>query len=460
MGFLKNQAKQSKVMKNQKTHQQRAGNSAITRRLLASMTMAGMAASFTGQASTDYGPAVWRPICNANYYTSGSGHKFHVIHDIEGYYASTISWFTSCGMTSASVHYAVNGKKDASSDYAAGEVTQLGVRDSQYAWHARCWNTHSTGTEHEGFASNPAWFTPELYAASAGVTRNLATKFGWARDRNHVVSHGQKSVAGWPAYASANLGIDPYCNTHTDPGPYWDWTGYMAQVNAGSRFSKPAVFRAGWWYLRNSNTTGAPDNSFAYGNATDTPVMGDWTGKGTATPGIVRNDGMGGLTWNLRNFNSTGAPDIVFTYGAQGDIPIVGDWDGNGTFTPGVVRGGIWYLRNANSNGGVDYVFNYGNAGDKPVTGDWDGNGTFTPGVVRNGYFYLRNSNSTGAVDGVVQYGNWDDIPIVGDWNGDRCTTVGICRAGWRYLANSNITVTTDISFTFGNTGDIQLVWW
>src|SRR5262245_25816139 len=93
------------------------------------------------QASTDYTPAIWRPLCEANYYTSGNGHKFHVIHDMEGYYASVVSWFSSCGMTTASIHYAVNGKQDAGSDAPAGEITQLGVRDSQYGWHARCWNT-------------------------------------------------------------------------------------------------------------------------------------------------------------------------------------------------------------------------------------------------------------------------------------------------------------------------------
>ncbi|MGI8967346.1 MAG: N-acetylmuramoyl-L-alanine amidase, partial [Limisphaerales bacterium] len=186
--------------------------------------------------SSDYGPAIWNPPCNADYYTSGYGHKFHVIHDIEGYYLSTISYFKGCGYTSASIHSVVNGLKDSSSDAPAGEITQM-VADANYAWHARCWNQHSTGTEHEGFASNPAWYTDAQYQASAGITANLSAKFGWAKDRNHVVAHGQKSVAGWPGYASANLGIDPYCNTHTDPGPYWDWTKYMGYVNGGSVIS-------------------------------------------------------------------------------------------------------------------------------------------------------------------------------------------------------------------------------
>jgi len=96
-------------------------------------------------ASTDYGPAIWNPNCS-QYYTTGNGHKFAVIHDMEGYYLSTISYFKNCS-TSASIHYCVNGKHDSSTDAAAGELTQM-VRDANYAWHVLCWNTHCVGTEH------------------------------------------------------------------------------------------------------------------------------------------------------------------------------------------------------------------------------------------------------------------------------------------------------------------------
>src|SRR5579862_6443753 len=70
------------------------------------------------QASTDYGPAIWRSSPSGHWYTSGHGHKFVVIHDMEGYYASTISYLQRSS-TQVSIHYAVNGKKDSSSDYNA-----------------------------------------------------------------------------------------------------------------------------------------------------------------------------------------------------------------------------------------------------------------------------------------------------------------------------------------------------
>src|SRR4051812_472851 len=145
-------------------------------------------------ASADYGPAIWNPNCG-QYNISGSGHKFHVVHDMEGYYLSTISHFKSCSTTS-SVHYCVNGKKDATSDAAAGEITQM-VIESNYAFHARCWNNHCTGTEHEGFASNAAWYTEAMYQASAGITAHEAAKFGYAKDRNHVVGHNEHNNAVW-----------------------------------------------------------------------------------------------------------------------------------------------------------------------------------------------------------------------------------------------------------------------
>src|SRR3954466_12267858 len=91
----------------------------------AGLLMLGLLAGVSAaNASADYGPAIWRPAYSGHWYTSGSGHKFAVIHDMEGYYLSTISYFQQSG-TQASVHYCVNGVKDTSSDAPAGELTQM-----------------------------------------------------------------------------------------------------------------------------------------------------------------------------------------------------------------------------------------------------------------------------------------------------------------------------------------------
>jgi hypothetical protein len=116
-----------------------------------------VAAVSVSYASTDYGPAIWRQACAGHWYTGYTARQVYVIHDMEGYYASTISYLQGCNNT-VSVHYAVNGKQDAASDMPAGEITQM-VRDADSAWTAGCWNRYAEQTEHEGFASNLAWYT-------------------------------------------------------------------------------------------------------------------------------------------------------------------------------------------------------------------------------------------------------------------------------------------------------------
>ena len=74
-----------------------------------------MAIANNASASTDYGPAVTRLITCAKYYTTGYGKKFVVIHDMEGYYLTGMSYLQRCDVAT-SVHYVVNGLKDTSSE--------------------------------------------------------------------------------------------------------------------------------------------------------------------------------------------------------------------------------------------------------------------------------------------------------------------------------------------------------
>ncbi|MDB6027261.1 MAG: amidase [Verrucomicrobiales bacterium] len=206
----------------------------------------------------------------SKWYTSGNGHKFVVMHDMEGYYASTISYLNQCGVT-ASIHYMVNGKHDASSDYPAGEIDQQ-VREANYAWHARCWNTYSFGTEHEGFASSPAWYTEPMYQATSALQRHLCNDFSITKNRNHIVGHNEWKSSAWRTWAAANLGIDPNCNSHSDPGAYWDWTHLMALVNVENPPYTFASDKMGW----------------TAGNS-----MSGITWNGTSWPGIIYGDQTG-----------------------------------------------------------------------------------------------------------------------------------------------------------------------
>ncbi|HYT92938.1 MAG TPA: VCBS repeat-containing protein, partial [Gemmataceae bacterium] len=215
------------------------------------------------------------------------------------------------------------------------------------------------------------------------------------------------------------------------------------------------------WYLRDSNTPGAPDiTPFAYGASGWQPVVGDWNGDGTTTIGVFDPTT---ATWYLKNSNTPGAPDYKpFAYGMPGWIPVVGDWDGDGITTIGVVDPTTmtWYLRNSNSPGAPDYKpFAYGASGWIPVVGDWDGDGSTTIGVVDPATmtWYLKNSNSPGAPDiAPFAYGGVGDIPTVGDWQGTGTTSIGVFNTisgDWK-LRNSNSPGAPDITrFAYGAPG-------
>ncbi|HQL79106.1 MAG TPA: immunoglobulin domain-containing protein [Verrucomicrobiota bacterium] len=257
----------------------------------ASGSLLGASATF---ASPDYGPAVDRMITECTkWYTSGYGHQFAVVHSMEGYYLTGTSYLRRCDIQ-ASCHYTVNGLTDYSGDAAPGELSQL-VYEAYYAWHATCWNPYSLGTEHEGFVSNPAWFTESMYQASALLHRHFCDKFGIARDRNHIVGHNEKSSSAWCSYASANFGIDPYCNTHSDPGSYWDWSHFMTLIEG---FRNPP-------YYFGSNAEGWTSGNSMSGIA--------WTGSGW--PGIIYADQTGNDAWYY-------SPETSYTGGGECSINV------------------------------------------------------------------------------------------------------------------------------------------
>jgi hypothetical protein len=199
------------------------------------------------------------------------------------------------------------------------------------------------------------------------------------------------------------------------------------------------------WFLRNSNTPGAPTTPpFAYGSPTSEPRMGDWDGDARDTVGVVAVDpSTNFLVWFLRNSNTPGAPDITpFAYGGVGSFAVVvGDWDGDGKDTVGVVEVDpstnflVWKLRNSNTPGAPDVTpFAYGGVGSVAVVvGDWDGDGKDTIGVVELDpstnflVWKLRNTLTPGAPDVTpFAYGGVGSQVVVGDWDGDGKDTVGV----------------------------------
>ncbi len=227
------------------------------------------------------------------------------------------------------------------------------------------------------------------------------------------------------------------------------------EASAPAAGALPAMHRDGAWLLRNTLSAGAPDTIFRYGGRdNDRPLMGDWNGDGTRTPGVAR-----GNLFLLRNSNSRGAPDIRFRFGRASDRPVVGDWNGNGRDTIGMVRERVFLLKNTNRGGGPDLRFGFGRAEDTPIVGDWNGNGRDTVGRVRDRVFLLRNANTSGPAGIRFGFGRAEDTPIVGDWNDNGRDTVGRVRDRVFLLQNTNASGPAGIRFGFGRAGDDPLVW-
>ncbi len=160
-----------------------------------------------------YTGAEWIPAYSGNYQAANRGVadvKAIVIHDTEGSYAGTVSWFKDPA-ASVSAHYVVR-----SSD---GHIAQM-VDEKNVAYHVKCFNTNSVGIEHEGYAAKPdQWFTEAMYVESAKLTAYLADKYNIEKEHSTtaIMGHGEA----------------PDCSDHTDPGPGWKWTHYIDLVRTG-----------------------------------------------------------------------------------------------------------------------------------------------------------------------------------------------------------------------------------
>jgi N-acetylmuramoyl-L-alanine amidase len=171
-------------------------------------------------ATPDYPPATWVPASSANYTPANRTHDYPIdmiiIHDTEGSFATAVSIFQNPSRQ-ASAHYVVS---------KTGQIDQM-VLEHDIAWHAGNWdyNTRSIGIEHEGYAWTPGTFTNSEYQASAQLAASICSRWGVPMDRLHVIGHNEVPDPN-------NPGLYGGADHHTDPGPYWNWTYYMAQASS------------------------------------------------------------------------------------------------------------------------------------------------------------------------------------------------------------------------------------
>lgn len=150
----------------------------------------------------------WYPAHSNNFTTANRDEAtidYIVVHVTQGSWSSALNWFQNSS-AGVSAHYTIR-----SSD---GKIGQS-VSDLNIAYHAGNWtvNKKGVGIEHEGYVSDPSWFTDAMYRSSARMAAFLCDKWGIPIDRDYIFGHNEVSGA-----------------THTDPGGYWDWSKYLGYV--------------------------------------------------------------------------------------------------------------------------------------------------------------------------------------------------------------------------------------
>ncbi|MBI3133478.1 MAG: N-acetylmuramoyl-L-alanine amidase [Bacteroidetes bacterium] len=172
--------------------------------------------------SLEYAPALWvaTPSCN---YSSRSGTAISAVtvHTIQGTYAGAISWAQNCS-ASVSYHYVAR-----SSD---GQITQM-VYEASKAWHVGSENPYTIGIEHEGYVSDPAWYTEAMYIGSANLVKDICNS-GYGISPLRTFQGPATSGSNVLGSCTKIKGHQHYPNqTHTDPGINWDWEHYYQLIN-------------------------------------------------------------------------------------------------------------------------------------------------------------------------------------------------------------------------------------
>lgn len=191
----------------------------------------------------DYSQAIWNPAASCNYSVGRGGMSptCITIHYTSGTYAGAIAWFQNCE-SQVSAHYVIRSFD--------GQVTQM-VREQDKAWHVGDENYYTIGIEHEAYGNVASFFTTAMYQSSADLVRDICRRhpnisphamfYRDTLDDGTALNTGLHSFGGYTACTQIR-GHQHYPNqTHTDPGPYWNWNYYYKLVN-----NTPNVVTSSW----------------------------------------------------------------------------------------------------------------------------------------------------------------------------------------------------------------------
>ena len=184
----------------------------------------------------DYPNAVFNAAASCNFTTGRGGTTISAvtIHYTQGTYAGAIAWFQNCN-AKASAHYVIRS--------IDGQVTQM-VREADKAWHVGVANSYTIGIEHEAYGDIASYFTMNMYQSSANLVKNICSRrsninphrifYRDTLDDGTVLNYGVHSLGGATACTQIRGHQHYQSQTHTDPGPYWNWILYYKLINDNS----------------------------------------------------------------------------------------------------------------------------------------------------------------------------------------------------------------------------------
>lgn len=182
-------------------------------------------------SESDYPKAIWNPAPECNYGERSDPVSGVVVHYTEGSYAGCISWFKNCD-AQVSAHYVIRSFD--------GQVTQM-VREADKAWHARTANAYTIGIEHEAYGDVASYFTDAMYESSADLVRDICSRYDVidghrtfyrdTLDNGTCLSNGLHDLGGVESCVKIRGHQHYPGQSHTDPGPFWDWNYYYKLIN-------------------------------------------------------------------------------------------------------------------------------------------------------------------------------------------------------------------------------------